>query len=149
MELVVFVGLPGSGKTTYYSRHFAHTHVHISKDVMKSVRQKNVRQRQQIEHALRQGKSVVIDNTNATPEIRASLVELAHHHGARVIAYYFDTPVADAVARNRQREEGRGKVPDVAIYVTRAKLKPPTPEEGFDEVHVVKPETTTGAGGPR
>lgn len=137
MELVVFVGLPGSGKTTYYSRHLAQTHLHISKDMMKSVRKKDVRQQQQILEAFRQGKSVVIDNTNVTPEIRAPLVELARSHGARAIAYYFDTPVADAVAWNRQRE-GRGKVPDVAIYVMRAKLKPPTPEEGFDEIHVIK-----------
>ena len=137
MELVVFVGLPGSGKSTYYFAHFAATHEHISKDLMKSVRQKGDRQRERIEKALREGRSVVVDNTNATPEIRAELVQLGKAHGARVVAYYFDTPVAESVTRNRQRE-GRAKVPDVAIYVMKHKLKAPAAEEGFDEVRVIK-----------
>ena len=38
--------------------------------------------------------------------------------------------------RNRQRE-GKGRVPDVAIFTTRKKLVPPTLDEGFDEVRVV------------
>ena len=137
MELVVLVGLPGSGKSTYYFSHFAETHEHISKDLMKSARQKGMRQRERIEKALREGRSVVVDNTNATPEIRAELVQLGKAHGATVIACYFDTPVAEAVTRNRQRE-GRAKVPDVAIYVMKHKLKPPASEEGFDEVRVIK-----------
>ena len=109
---------------------------------MKNVRHRDTRQRELIEAALREGKSVVVDNTNPTPEVRAPLIELGRAHGTRVVAYYFDLPVDVAVARNRQRE-GKGKVPDVAIYVTRAKLKPPTTSEGFDEVHIIATGSTT------
>jgi signal recognition particle GTPase len=35
-ELIVFVGLQGAGKTTYYHANLAATHVHVSKDLMKN-----------------------------------------------------------------------------------------------------------------
>ena len=85
------------------------------------------------------GQSVVIDNTNPSRDVRAPLIALGKRHGARIIAYYFECSVRTALMRNRQRE-GRGRVPDVAIFVTQKKLQPPTTEEGFDEVHVVRTE---------
>ena len=45
-----------------------------------------------------------------------------------------------AIVRNRQRQ-GKGRVPDVAIFTTQKKLQPPVPEEGFDEVRVIDCET--------
>lgn len=103
---------------------------------MKSVRDRDMRQRQLIEAALDAGKSVVIDNTNPTPLVRAPLIEIGRRHGARIIGYYFEVPVKVAVERNHLRE-GKARVPDVAIYVTSKKLVPPKFEEGFDEIHVV------------
>ena len=141
MELIVFIGLQGSGKTTYYQRHFAATHVHVSKDLMKNVRNRDSRQMQMIEEALAGGKPVVVDNTNPTPAVRAPIIELGRKRGARVIAYLFEVPVKVAVARNRTRQ-GKARVPDVAIYVTAKKLIPPKFEEGFDEIHVVAAEQT-------
>jgi predicted kinase len=135
-QLVIFIGLQASGKSTYYRQHFAATHVHVSKDLMKSVRNRDDRQRQLIEAALDQDKPVVIDNTNPTPLVRAPLIEIGRRHGARIIGYYFDVPVKTVVERNRLRE-GKARVPDVAIYVTSKKLVPPKFEEGFDEIHVV------------
>ena len=136
-EIVVFVGLQGSGKTTYYHDNFAATHVHVSKDLMWNVRNREMRQREQIQKALSEGRSVVVDNTNPTPAVRAPLIELGHALGARVVAYYFEIEVKSAVERNRLRE-GKERIPDVAIYVTSKKIVPPSTEEGFDEVRVVK-----------
>ncbi|MFP5246737.1 MAG: AAA family ATPase [Thermoanaerobaculia bacterium] len=137
-ELVIFVGLQAAGKSSYYHARFAATHVHVSKDLMKNVRDRDLRQRQMIESALAAGQSVVVDNTNPTPLVRAPLIELGRAHGARVIACFFESTVKDAVARNRTRE-GKARVPDVAIYVTAKKLVPPKFEEGFDEVRVIAP----------
>lgn len=137
-QLVVFVGLQGSGKTTYYHEHFAGTHVHVSKDLMGSTREKENRQREQIASALKEGRSVVVDNTNPTLYDRAPLIALARAHGARVIAYYFEAPVRMAVARNQQRE-GKARVPNVAIFATQKRLVPPSIDEGFDEVIVIAP----------
>jgi predicted kinase len=135
-ELILFVGIQAAGKSTYYATHFAATHVHVSKDLMKNVRNRDERQQQLIESALAAGRSVVVDNTNPTPLVRAPLVELGRRHGARVIAYFFESVVKDAVARNRLRE-GKARVPDVAIYVAARRLVRPTLDEGFDEVRAI------------
>ena len=136
VELIRFVGMQAAGKSTYYASHLAATHLHVSKDLMKNVRDRDARQRKMIESALAEGRSVAVDNTNPTPMVRASLIEIGRRHGARVIAYFFETAAKDAVVRNRLRE-GRARVPDVVIYVTARKIVPPTLEEGFDEVRVV------------
>ena len=136
LELVVFIGLPGSGKSTYFRAHFAATHVHVSKDLMPNARRRDDRQERDIEAALAAGKSVVVDNTNPSREVRAPLIGLGRRHGARIIAIYFDADVRTAIMRNRQRE-GRARVPDVAIFATKKKLALPTLEEGFDEVRVI------------
>ena len=135
--LIIFVGLPGSGKSTYYFAHFAGTHVHVSKDLMKNLRDRDTQQTAMIEQALAAGKSVVTDNTNPSATIRAPLIAIGKRHGARIIAYYFDCSVKTALMRNQQREEGKGRVPKVAIFVTKKKLQPPALDEGFDEIHVV------------
>ena len=135
-QLVIFVGLPGSGKSTYYFAHFAGTHAHVSKDLMPNARRREDRQSSLIEKALAAGESVVIDNTNASRDIRAPLIALGKRHGARIVAYYFECSVRLAIVRNAKRE-GKGRVPNVAIFTTQKKLQPPALDEGFDEVHVI------------
>jgi len=142
LELIVFVGLQAAGKSTYFRTHLAATHVHVSKDLMKNTRNRDAQQQQAIEAALAAGRSVVVDNTNPTPWERAPLVAAGRRHGARVAAYFFETTVKDALVRNRARE-GKTRVPDVALFTTAKKLKPPTLEEGFDEVRVIAPIVTT------
>jgi predicted kinase len=135
-ELVIFVGLPGSGKSTYYFANFAKTHAHVSKDLMPNARRRDDRQSMLIEKSLDAGQSVVIDNTNPSRDVRAPLIALGKRHGARIIAYYFECSVRAAIVRNEQRE-GKGRVPKVAIFTTQKKLQPPALDEGFDEVHVI------------
>ena len=139
-ELIIFVGMQGAGKSTWYATHFAATHVHVSKDLMTNVRDRDAHQRKLIENALGAGRSVVVDNTNPTPIVRAPLIEIGRRHGARVIACYFEITAKEAVARNRLRE-GKARVPDVVIYVTARKIVPPSLDEGFDEVRVIGPTT--------
>ena len=55
-ELIIFVGLQASGKSTYYHTHFAATHVHVSKDLMKNARSRDARQQEMIEEALKAGR---------------------------------------------------------------------------------------------
>ena len=135
-ELIIFVGLQGSGKTTWYHEHFAATHVHVSKDLMPNARNRDMRQQQQIDEALAAGRSVVVDNTNPSRESRAPLIALGHRRGARVIAIHFEAHVPTSLMRNRSRQ-GKGRVPDVAIFRTKKQLVPPSLDEGFDEVRIV------------
>ena len=137
MEVVILIGLPASGKSTFYRERFAATHDHVSKDVMRHAARPQTRQQQSIAASLAAGRSVVVDNTNPSRAARAAIVGLARQHGAQVSAYYFETSAADALRRNRARE-GRDRVPDVAIFTVRKRLEPPEASEGFDRIYLVR-----------
>jgi predicted kinase len=138
VDLVVFVGLQASGKSTFYRERFAATHEHVSKDLFRNNRNRNRRQTQLIEAALGAGSPVVVDNTNPTPEDRRPLINLGREHGARIVGYHFDSPTRECVERNGRRS-GKDRVPAVAVYATAAKLVPPSYEEGFDALFAVRP----------
>jgi predicted kinase len=137
LELVIFIGLQASGKSTYFRERFAATHELVSKDLFPNNRNRNRRQAQLIEAALGAGSSVVVDNTNPTVEDRQSLIRLGREHGAKIVGYYFESTARECVERNRLRA-GKAKVPDVAIYATAKKLVPPPYSEGFDELFRVR-----------
>lgn len=133
VECVVFVGLPASGKSTFYQERFAGTHIHISKDRLPKSANKSVRQARDLRAALGAGRSVVIDNTNPAVADRAEIIRLARELGARVIGYYFAATARECVGRNRGRE-GPARVPPVAIFTAAKRLVVPAKEEGFDEL---------------
>ena len=137
MELIVFVGLQASGKSTFFRERFAGTYQHVSKDLFPHNRNKNRRQEQLLRAALSAGRSVIVDNTNPRPEDRRPLVRLGHEHGAKVLGYFFEASVRECLRRNEMRE-GKARVPDVAIYATVEKLVAPTIVEGFDELFCVR-----------
>jgi len=137
MECVIFIGLPASGKSTFFRERFAGTHDHVSRDLLRHNKRPQRRQEQLIEESLASGRSVVIDNTNPSVEVRAPLIAAARRRGAEVVGYFFVTEAGDALRRNRTRE-GRDRVPDVAIFTVRKRLEPPTMAEGFDRLYVVR-----------
>ena len=135
-ELVILVGLPGAGKTSFYRARFAATHVHVSKDLMRNRRDRQKRQLALIDGALAAGRSVVVDNTNPTAADRTALIEVARIRGADVIGYVFATPAAECSRRNRGRV-GRERVPEVAIRAAAKRYQRPTQAEGFDRLEQV------------
>ncbi len=135
-ECVLFVGLQASGKTSFFRARFASTHAHVSKDNFPNVRRRDARQLALVDAALAGGRSVVVDNTNASLAERRPVIDLARSLGARVICYYFESTRPESLGRNRRRE-GKARVPDVAILATAKRLQPPTAAEGFDELHRV------------
>jgi predicted kinase len=141
-ELVVMVGLQGAGKSTWVREHLADTHAAVSKDHWPRARRREARQQRVVAEHLAAGRSVVVDNTNPSPEERAALLAAGRAAGVPVRAVWVDTPLDTCLARNDARE-GRARVPLVGVFATRARLVPPSTAEGFDRVDVVR------AGEPR
>ncbi len=137
-EVAILVGLPGSGKTSFVRARLA-GHAHVSKDLMRSTRDRNARQLTLVAQALAAGRSVVVDNTNLRGADRAPLIAAGRAAGAKVVGYFFDATAKECLARNRARE-GKARVPDVAIHIARARLEAPTREEGFDALFIVRAE---------
>ncbi len=137
-EVVILVGLPGAGKTTFFQQRLAATHVHVSKDDLPSNRRPARRQAQLIDEALAARRSVVVDNTNASAAARAALISRARAHGARVVGFAFDCTTRECVARNATRT-GRARIPNVGIFAAAKRFERPLRHEGFDELYLVRP----------
>jgi len=132
MEAIILVGVQGSGKSTFYRQHFFDTHVRINLDMLRT------RHREQLVlgACLAAKQPFVVDNTNPLPADRARYIGLAREAGFRVVAYFLDSTLRDAIERNNKRA-GKQKVPVPAVAGTFRKLQPPTLEEGFDVIYRV------------
>jgi predicted kinase len=142
-EVIVFVGLQASGKSSFYRQRFAASHVLVSKDLFPSARNKEARQWREIALALASGRDVVVDNTNASSAERALVMAQARASGARVVGYYFASKVADCLRRNALRK-GDARVPDVGLLGTAKRLERPAPAEGFAELWFVQLDEEKG-----
>lgn len=129
MEAVILIGIQGSGKSTFYERRLARTHLRISMDITGT----RPREQRLIEECLGGKKEFVVDNTNSTIAQRKVFIEPAKAAGFRVIGYYFPPDVKEALKRNAERT-GKAKVPVPGIYRTMKYFQPPTYTEGFDEL---------------
>jgi tRNA uridine 5-carbamoylmethylation protein Kti12 len=132
VEAIVLIGIPGSGKSSFYKERFYSTHVRINRDMLKT----RQRERALIETCLELKQRFVLDNVNATRAERSELIAQAHVARFRVIAYFFQISTRVAVARNKDRS-GKAQIPLVGIFGAYKRLEPPSREEGFDELFVV------------
>jgi predicted kinase len=133
------VGLQGCGKSTWVDRHLAATHSVVSKDHWPRARRREARQQRVVAELLAAGASVVVDNTNPSAADRAPLVAAARAAGVPVRAVWIDTPPELCAERNGARE-GRARVPLVGVLATLSRFEPPSRDEGFDRLDVVRPE---------
>jgi predicted kinase len=133
-EAIIFIGLQGSGKTTYFMKYFVATHAHVSRDVQHTAE----RETAFIRECLRSGRSFVVDNTNATRAARAHYIREAKAAGFKVLCYFFDTPLRTAIGRNNHRKDKK-PIPVPAILRSAKRLEVPSPEEGIDEIQTITP----------
>lgn len=135
--LAVLVGLQASGKSTFVAQAFPADHVRVSKDRFPRARNRQRRQMRRVAEALRESRSVVVDNTNPTPRAWAPLIALGRALGARVVAYWFPPDLPASLRRNTARH-GRERVPAVGVYATARSLRRPSRADGFDAVYEVR-----------
>lgn len=141
--LIIAVGLPGSGKSTYFERISANP---VSTDAIRQQLADDATD-QSINKAVYAtlrfvakmrvsvGRPVTyIDATNLTVRDRRQYIDMARRWNCRVQALYFDTPVEVCKERNRNRAR---VVPEHVMDAMAAKLTPPRVEEGFESVTVL------------
>jgi len=143
MRIVVLVGLPASGKSTYLQQLGA---AGLSSDaIRKTLADDETDQtihdrvfqtlRYLLRHRLALRRPVTyIDATNLTPPERAPYIAIGKSYGCEVEAVFFDVPLEVCRARNT----GRARiVPDDAMIAMAKKLVAPTLAEGFARITVV------------
>lgn len=139
MQLILLIGLPASGKSTFYRERFAHTHRLVSKDLLRNNKRKNRRQMRLLEEAFEAGEPVVLDNTHPSVQARAPWLEWAHSKGWETVGYYLSASLDECKRRNAQRPQ-QTWVPDVGFFTILRELERPSLKEGFHKLYFVASE---------
>jgi len=146
VKLIITVGLPGSGKSTYFARLGVNA---ISSDEIRRLiaddphdQSMNARIFATVRYLVRQrvaaGRPVTyVDATHLTPWERKPYVKLAQRYKCELEALFFDVPVETCIARNQTRDR---IVPEEAIRKMASRLIPPSKKEGFTRVRKIGPD---------
>ncbi len=149
LSLVVLVGVSGSGKSTFASKHFLPSEV-ISSDFCRGLVSDDENSQEATKDAfdvlhyiaakrLTRGRLTVVDATNVQPEARKPLVNLAREYHVLPVAIVFDLPEGLCHERNETRPD-RDFGPHV-IRNQRRQLKRglrSLKREGFRQIHVLE-----------
>jgi predicted kinase len=142
--VVLSIGLPGSGKSTWFKRHNI---LPLSSDMVRILLFDDVTEQRYQDLVFSTLRSMLrarllakrpwnyVDATNLSPHERRSWVKLAHDFGYEAHAVFFDVPPEVCIERNRRRERN---VPEDVMQRMANKLRPPKFEEGFAKITVVR-----------
>ncbi|MGA9391978.1 MAG: AAA family ATPase [Candidatus Sulfotelmatobacter sp.] len=142
--VVLAIGLPGSGKSSWFKRHSV---APLSSDMVRSLLFDDVREQRFQDLVFSNLRSMLkarliakrpmnyVDATNLTPQERQHWIKLAKDYQYEVHAVFFDVPLEVCVERHQRRDR---VVPEDVMRRMAAKLKPPTFEEGFAKITVVR-----------
>jgi len=142
--VVLAIGLPGSGKTSWFKRHNL---TPLSSDMVRSLLFDDVREQRFQDLVFSNLRSMLkarliakrpmnyVDATNLTPQERQHWIKLAKDYGYEVHAVFFDVPLEVCIDRHQRRDR---VVPEDVMRRMAAKLKPPSFEEGFAKITVVR-----------
>jgi predicted kinase len=142
--VVLAIGLPGSGKSSWFKRHNI---TPLSSDLLRTLLFDDATEQRFQDLVFSNLRSMLkarliarrptnyVDATNLAPHDRRSWIKMAHDFGYEVHAVFFDVAVEVCMERNQRRER---MVPEDVMQRMAAKLKPPTFDEGFAKITVVK-----------
>ncbi|HLI62180.1 MAG TPA: AAA family ATPase [Terriglobales bacterium] len=142
--VVLSIGLPGSGKSTWFKRHNI---LPLSSDMVRILLFDDVTEQRYQDLVFSTLRSMLrarllarrpwnyLDATNLSPHERRSWIKLAHDFGYEVHAVFFDVPPEVCIERNRRRDRN---VPEDVMQRMAQKLRAPKFEEGFAKITVVR-----------
>jgi predicted kinase len=142
--VILAIGLPGSGKSSWFKRNNI---TPLSSDMLRMLLFDDAQEQRFQDLVFSNLRSMLkarliarrplnyVDATNLTPHERHSWIKLAKNYGYEVQAVFFDVPVEVCLERNQRRDR---VVDEDVMRRMAAKLKPPTFEEGFSKVTVVR-----------
>ena len=142
--VVLAIGLPGSGKSSWFKRHNL---TPLSSDMVRSLLFDDVREQRFQDLVFSNLRSMLkarliakrpmnyVDATNLTPQERQHWIKLAKDYNYEVHAVFFDVPLEVCIERHQRRDR---VVPEDAMRRMAAKLKAPSFQEGFAKITVVR-----------
>jgi predicted kinase len=142
--VVLTIGLPGSGKTTWFKRRGV---TPLSSDMLRSILFDDIgEQRYQglvfsTLRSLLRARLIAkmpwnyVDATNLSPHERRQWIKMAKSFGYDVQAVFFDVPFEVCMERNRRRER---TLSDEAMQKMAERLRPPSFKEGFSKITLVR-----------
>lgn len=147
-KLILLVGVPGSGKTTYAKDYMEHNSnvVHLSSDGIRAEiygdesTQGNpaevfgLMQKRAIE-ALNNGQSVIYDATNVTRKDRAGIIGVCPKF-ARIEAHIIWAPIEVCIERDAARDRTVGTA---VIDKMLKRFQAPFYDEGITEIKIIRP----------
>jgi predicted kinase len=132
MEAILFTGIQATGKSTFYKQYFADTHIRINLDMLKTRHREDIL----VKACIAAKQRFVVDNTNPTVENRQKYIALAKKAEFKLIGYYFQSKLKEAIQRNITRT-GKACIPEKGIKAAYGKLQIPSFSEGFDALYYV------------
>ncbi|XP_032446323.1 bifunctional polynucleotide phosphatase/kinase isoform X1 [Xiphophorus hellerii] len=135
-EVIVAVGYPAAGKSSFFHTHIVPKgYVYVNRDTLGSW-QNCV---SACERALKEGRSVAVDNTNPDRESRKRYLDMAKAAGVSCRCFFFTATLEQAKHNNRFREMApsnskHAKVNDMVFHSYKKNFVAPNLSEGFSEI---------------